>query len=224
MKRGIAIAIVLTATGLVALGATFGPDLYAYVKVEDAIEQHTTAYTVNGGPWPQLQDSCALCHGAKGQAKNAEYASLAGQPASYIESQLHAFAEGRRKNPYMAPLAASLSSEKIAMLGAYYARQPAEISESHPVDKVLVERGKKVVAKSSCTSCHGGNLMGTAIAPRLAGQGEFYLVDQLVAFQKKTRVDPTQAMNSLIASLSDSDLKAVANYLANLNPENVSAK
>jgi cytochrome c553 len=54
--------------------------------------------------------------------------------------------------------------------------------------------------------------------PRLAGQGEAYLVAQLVAFKRGERPDPTEAMNTTAASLSDQDIKTAARYLAGLTP------
>jgi cytochrome c553 len=99
MKRAVVLGAVVAAAGVAALGGVVGPDLLAAYRFEKALDRHAGDYQTNGGSWPQLQDTCALCHGPRGQSKNAQYASLAGLSASYIESQLRAFAEGRRRNP-----------------------------------------------------------------------------------------------------------------------------
>ncbi|WP_434707097.1 c-type cytochrome [Pseudomonas sp. R1-1] len=97
-----------------------------------AVDQRDAAYQANGGAWPQLQDTCALCHGASGQPRDAQYAALAGQPTAYIENQLRAFAEGRRHSAQMQPLAANLTDEQIKRLASYSAEQQPGVTEAPP--------------------------------------------------------------------------------------------
>ena len=85
-------------------------------------------------------------------------------------------------------------------------------------DDALDQRGQRVVAANGCAACHGEKLSGGPLAPRIAGQGQLYLSDQLSAFKCGQRTDPTQAMNAMAGTLSDEDIKAVAHYLAKLNP------
>ncbi|WP_434671934.1 c-type cytochrome [Pseudomonas sp. R1-15] len=75
-----------------------------------------------------------------------------------------------------------------------------------------------MVAANGCAACHGEKLSGGSLAPRIAGQGQLYLSDQLSAFKRGQRTDPTQAMNAMAGTLSDEDIKAVAHYLAKLYP------
>jgi cytochrome c553 len=60
--------------------------------------------------------------------------------------------------------------------------------------------------------------MGGPLGPRLAGQAEVYLADQLTAFKGGELQDPTQAMNGIADSLSEGEIKATARYVAGLTP------
>ncbi|SDI46225.1 Cytochrome c553 [Pseudomonas panipatensis] len=218
MKRALVISALTAATALVAAGAIYGPEMYAGYRFMSALDEHDAQYQANGGAWPQLQDTCALCHGAHGQPRDAQYASLAGQSAAYIEAQLHAFADGHRHSPQMSPLAANLNGEQIKLLAGYFSQQKAEWTEPGASNKPLEQRGQDLVATKACTACHGKGLSGGPIAPRIAGQGEFYLIDQLTAFKRGDRKDPSQAMNAMASSLSDDDIQAIAHYLGTLAP------
>lgn len=132
MRRSIAIGAGIAVAGIAVLGTVYGPQLWNAYRFMDTLDRMAAAYEADAGPWPQLQDSCALCHGRRGRSSNAHYPSLAGLPASYIESQMRAFADGRRRNPQMSPLAAALSDEQIKKLAAYYARRTPKDDE--PVD------------------------------------------------------------------------------------------
>lgn len=218
MKRAIVIATVVATAALAGAAAYYGPPLLAGQHFMSTLDEHEAKYRANGGAWPQLQDTCALCHGAGGQPANTQYASLAGQPAAYLEAQLRAFAEGRRHSPQMGALAASLTPQQITFLADYFSRQTPHVSEATVSDPSLEQRGKAKVAASGCVACHGENLSGSPLAPRIAGQGQVYLVEQLTAFKQGRRQDPSQAMNALAGTLSAEDIEAVAHYLANLAP------
>lgn len=218
MKRAVVIGAVVTVAALAVSSAIYGPEMVAGYRFMDALDRYYAGYEANGGAWPQFQDSCALCHGANGQPRDARYAALAGQPAAYLEAQLHALAQGRRHNPQMGPLAANLSEAQIKTLAEYFARQQPETTEMPSADEALAQRGQAVVAARGCSACHGEKLSGGPIGPRIAGQGEVYLLDQLKAFKQGQRQDPTQGMNAVAGSLSEEDLKATAHYLATLTP------
>ena len=77
-----------------------------------------------------------------------------------------------------------------------------------------IDAGK---AKSaSCAGCHGGAGISPApIYPNLAGQKEMYLYRQLAAFKSGTRINAVMA--SMVAGLSDDDMKNIAAYYASLS-------
>jgi len=64
--------------------------------------------------------TCAACHGAEGISPSPIWPNLAGQKEQYLIKQMKDFRDGNRKDPMMAPMAASLSDEDIANLAAYY--------------------------------------------------------------------------------------------------------
>ncbi|MCY1484347.1 cytochrome c oxidase, cbb3-type, subunit III [compost metagenome] len=219
MKRPFLIGTTVITAGLAAAATLLGPELLTGYRFMDALDGYYSDYEANGGPWPQIQDSCALCHGVRGQPRDGQYAALAGQPAPYIESQLHAFAQGRRHSAQMGPLAASLTDAQIKSLADYFSRQTPETTEAPGQDAALAKQGKAVVAARGCIACHGENLSGGPLGPRIAGQGEGYLLDQLQAFKQGQRQDPTQAMNAMAGLLSEDELKATVHYLSSLAPK-----
>ena len=66
---------------------------------------------------------CAACHGADGNSQSPDFPRLAGQYEDYLVKALNDYKSGARKNPIMAPQAASLSKRDIADLAAFYSRQ-----------------------------------------------------------------------------------------------------
>lgn len=218
MKRAAVIGAIGAVVALAVSGALYGPELVSGYRFMNALDQYYAGYEANGGDWPQFQDSCTSCHGVNGQPRSAQYAALAGQTAAYIEAQLHAFADGRRRSPQMAPLAADLNEEQIKSLAAYFARQRPETTEMPSADATLAQRGQVTVAARACSACHGEKLSGGPLGPRLAGQGELYLQDQLRDFKQGRRQDPSGAMNAMASSLADDEIEATAHYLASLKP------
>lgn len=213
MRRSVMTAL-LFSLPLLTAGAYFGPQLVSGYFFMNALATADAASQASSGPWPQLHDTCTLCHGSKGQSGNAQYPQLAGQSAAYIEAQLHAFADGKRESPLMHPLAASLSDAEISSLAAYFSHQTPEALEAEVDNAFLAQSGRDLVAAKSCSACHGPNLEGGPIAPRIRGLGEHYLRNQLTAFKQGRRIDPTHAMNTVAATLSEQGIIALAYFVA----------
>lgn len=200
----------------VLLLVLLGRDLLDLVRLMDYIEKSTAASLANGGPWPQLSETCLGCHGFDGSSQDQRYPSLAGQPAAYTAAQLRSFASGQRASQTMGPLAMTLSAEEIEQLSAYYAKQPIQENRSFEPAPALREKGQQLVASRGCAACHGEGLMGRDLNPRLAGQGYDYLVAQLDAFAAGTRSEATGTMKQLAAGASPEERQAMATYLASL--------
>lgn len=66
---------------------------------------------------------CMSCHGPRGVSRVASYPSLAGQDREYLLAQLRDFKAGRRENPMMNSMVASLSDTDMQQLAAYFAAQ-----------------------------------------------------------------------------------------------------
>lgn len=66
---------------------------------------------------------CAACHGADGNSTSPEFPRLAGQHPDYLLKALTDYKSGARKNAIMNGFAASLSSQDMQDLAAYFSRQ-----------------------------------------------------------------------------------------------------
>jgi cytochrome c553 len=218
MKRAIIIGVLIGVAGLSGVSAMYGRELIDGIPFERAMGDIGRADEANAGRWPQKQETCFFCHGARGQSLNSWYPSLAGQPEAYVIEQLHAFADDRRRNPYMGPLARSLTDDQTEAMAAYFARQTPARNEAVQPDPALRQRGLALIRAGTCQACHGMALMGKDKTPRLAGQGEGYLANQLTAFKTGQRLNPTGPMNGIAAMLSADDIRALANYIASLSP------
>lgn len=181
---------------------------------------------------------CGACHGATGLSSMPTYPNLAGQQAAYIAKQLADFKSGERTDMVMAPMAASLSEQDMADLGAYFSNQKrgaeqavAATDDSAPavvaapasnVEVVTSTTAKAIYAgdvkagqekSAMCVACHGadGNSL-VSMYPKLAGQSANYLSKQLADFKSGARVDPV--MIGMVAGLSAADMDDLAAYYA----------
>jgi cytochrome c553 len=76
----------------------------------------------------KAKEICQACHGLDGNSATPDYPKLAGQYPDYLAKALRDYQAGRRKNPIMAGMAASLTPADIENLGAYYAAQPSVLA------------------------------------------------------------------------------------------------
>lgn len=162
---------------------------------------------------------CAACHGADGNSTIAANPGLAGQHADYIAVQLAAFKSGARPSPIMQGMAAGLSPEDMASVGAYFqAQKPAPTALAR--DKALATRGQqiwragiKVLGVPACAGCHGAAGHGIPSQyPRLSGLHQDLSLGWLKAYATGAR--PHVVMGPIAARLSENDMKAVAEYIA----------
>ena len=176
-----------------------------------------------------LYPVCTACHGPAGQGNQAMNApKLAGQEAWYIVKQMQLFqndargtAPGDMQGMQMAAMAKGpqLASEQaLQNLAAYIGTFPEE-----PVASTVsgdVEAGK--AAYMVCAACHGDKAQGNeAMAgPRLAGQNDWYLVNQIKKFKQGQRgyhdMDlGGRQMRPMVATLADD--AAINNVVAYIN-------
>jgi len=159
---------------------------------------------------------CFTCHGPNGNSQNPDYPILAGQSWRYVYIQLKDFKEGRRSNPVMSPLAASLSREEMIALGNLFAAQKPQ-GIAFKADGARVEAGKKISDAVLCPMCHLGGFVGQNEIPRVAGQYPQYVKKQLNDFKAKRRTNDAGNMTSVAGTLSDEDIENLSHYIANLN-------
>ena len=160
-------------------------------------------------------EPCAACHGRDGNATIPGTPSLAGQPVYFTHWQLIKYRDGRRKDPVMAPLAATLSDADMADLSAYYAAQRPRRRPS-VTDPARVEAGRPLADRYHCTSCHRPGLVGQEQAARLAGQDLDYLLRLLRAFRARTASDLDGTMTVATQPLTDEEIVSLVHFIATL--------
>src|SRR6266851_5153660 len=160
-------------------------------------------------------ETCFACHGPDGNSQNPDYPILAGQTWRYVYIELKDFKEGRRSDPQMSPIAATLSQEDMIALGNYFAAQkPLPIK--FQADGAKVEAGRKTSDRVLCPMCHGGGFVGENEIPRVAGQWPQYVKKQLEDFKTRRRTNDAGNMTSVAATLSDADIENLSHYIGNL--------
>lgn len=170
------------------------------------------------------QAACASCHGKDGGGQ-ASFPRLAGLDATYLRSQLDAFASGTRLNPVMEPVAKALTPQDRAAMAAYYAALPVpgtlvspppSAADDRSIGARLVREGAWSRGIPACEQCHarGGTGVGTTFPP-ITGQPAGYVSAQLNAWKAGTRKnDPLQLMRAVSEKLTTEEIAAVSEWLA----------
>ena len=71
---------------------------------------------------------CAACHGPDGNKPTGpDFPVLAGQYPDYLKKALSDYKSGKRNNPIMKGFAATLSTQEMDDLAAWFASQPSEL-------------------------------------------------------------------------------------------------
>lgn len=165
---------------------------------------------------PAGAEVCVACHAHAGQSDKPQYPILAGQTPRYIYLQLRDFQEGRRHDPLMSPIAATLTRDQMRELAAWYGAQKPYEQSTFQVDAEKARLGKAKADETLCTMCHLGGFAGQNEIPRVAGQHYAYIVKQLTAFKTRQRTNDAGNMTAVSATLSDADIENIAHYLAGL--------
>ena len=177
------------------------------------------------GTGPITVTACVPCHGSAGTAATQaapNFPKLDGQHAAYLDKQLREYKSGTRKSTVMAPIIAALKKQQISDMAKHFASQPkargavqnAQLAAS---GKVLYEEGNRTTGVPGCVGCHLSDGAGHERYPRLAGQPQAYIVQQLTDFKSGTRSnDRAHVMRAVAGRLTDEEIKAVAEYLAGL--------
>ena len=159
--------------------------------------------------------ACAACHGPDGNSQSGQFPNLAGQTWRYIYVQLKDYKEGRRADPVMTAMAASLSRQDMIDLGNYYAAQPGKPS-TFKADEAKVKLGLAKANETLCLMCHLGGFSGQNEIPRVAGQQYDYIVKQMLDFKARKRTNDAGNMTSVAQTLSEADIENLAHYITSL--------
>jgi cytochrome c553 len=173
-------------------------------------------------PPAALLQACAACHGAGGQSREPTMPSLAAQPRLFTETQLVLIREGLREVPTMTGVMQGMSDETIRALAAYFEAQPLRSPSSATPSAGrpdAVQRGAALSRQGLCGSCHLSDYRGQQQVPRLAGQQEAYLLASMQHLRDRPGPGRDTLMTATLQGLSDSDLGALAHYLAHQVPQ-----
>ncbi|HYJ40314.1 MAG TPA: c-type cytochrome [Steroidobacteraceae bacterium] len=172
-------------------------------------------------------DYCLLCHGTNANGNYGIRApKLSGMEPWYLARQLENFASGARGTPAedapgheMGPVGMRLKAEgtldaAVQFIGKLDSKRPA------PTITGDVAHGKKLY--ENCASCHGAKGEGNASlnSPALAARSDWYLVAQLVNYQKGLRGTDERdtygaQMRAIVTTLPDE--KAIKDVVAYIN-------
>jgi cytochrome c553 len=188
-----------------------------------------------GGTFGEMRIDCIRCHGLDGTGDaSGAFPRLAGQGAWYLYKTLNDFAQGRRQNEVMTPIARTLTDEQMREVAAYYASLPAKsVPGTSTAGPETLQEGGAVAAVGSvadgvpaCIGCHGAEGEGQPpIVPALAGQSAPYLEHQLQQWKAGERDgDPLGVMEAIARNMSDDQIHAVAAYYAALPPQRAGAE
>jgi cytochrome c553 len=170
---------------------------------------------------------CKTCHGLSGQGYRGYFPMprLAGQQPTYIENQLRAFIERRRKNPVMFNVAHVLSPSMVAALAEQFrSLNPNPIGgapkEPLALGKTIFEEGLPEANIAACSACHGPEAKGKDEIPRLAGQLFPYAVKVLTNWDKERGLGSAKDTSAIMVptthNLTPSQIAAIAAYVSNL--------
>lgn len=186
----------------------------------------TPRVAAQGTPPPAVAP-CLTCHGPAMDGADAAPGGpaiprLGGQHPDYLEKQLREYKSGKRKNDLMSGLLASVSRRQIADMAAHFSaetpvRRPTTNAELAARGRTLFEDGNAASGVPGCIGCHLDGGVGAPRYPRLAGQRQSYLVQELTSFKTGTRMnDRARVMREIARKLTDDEIRAVAEYLAGL--------
>ena len=162
---------------------------------------------------------CQGCHkrGATGSISGA-YPRLAGQHATVLIEQITDIRSGKRSNPKMKPFAHEqiVSPQEIADIAVYLQGLPIASNFGRGPGTELA-RGKELYVRD-CATCHGDKGEGSAekFFPMVAGQHYKYLLREAHFIRDGERGNANPDMVKVIKPYTDSDLEAVADYMADL--------
>ncbi|HSK40176.1 MAG TPA: cytochrome C [Arenibaculum sp.] len=219
--RKLVLAVLLAAGGAAAVSAPARP------WAEDS---HEKGRAIVVGAYELGPDgACFHCHGVDGAGiAEAGFPRLSAQFHDVLLKALRDYADGRRPNPIMQPIAQALGTEEMRQVSAYYAAQKGIPHETVPeADRELLQLGERLSAEgdpdqgiSACSNCHGPAGAGTPpIFPYLAGQHAIYVEEQLLLWKRGLRDgDPGGIMEHIASRMSYRQIRAAAVYFASLQP------
>ena len=201
-----------TPTGALAAGQTAALDARLQAIEHDPAAMQSLVQAGRN----QTDTFCVYCHGSGGNSVNPDIANLAEQNPAYLLAQMRQFADGQRKDEYvgvMQKLARTFTPREEVTIALYFSSMP--LTRRPAADTGLALKGAPIFAQH-CAACHGGSGMGRGEYPRIAGQQPKYVMRTLKNFRKDAASRPSVVMSSATARLKNTDMQALAAYVASL--------
>lgn len=168
------------------------------------------------------RNACITCHGMNGEGDGVGTPRLAGLDQGYLLKQLRDYADGRRRDEVMGPVARALEDEDMLRVSTWYAQLPAATANRQGPPgpehvRNLYLEGDPGRTLPACAACHGPDGNGRAGGPALSGQPVAYLIDQFRRWrQSERRNDARNMMLEISQRLSEEEVEALSAYLAAL--------
>ncbi len=204
--------------GVLATGAAAQVNSVKVAPGDDLKPLYATVADVAEGK--RIADrSCSHCHGANGVSSDKGVPNLAGQRPAYLLIELRAYKGGARAEKAMEDVVKILNDDTLVQVSAYYASLPPA-APSRAAAKQVAFKDPVIAGKAAaagCAGCHGdtgvSKIPGT---PSLVGLDPKYLVTAMQAY--KTGQRKNDLMKSLLAAVSEADMKSIALYFATQKP------
>lgn len=152
-----------------------------------------------------LSAVCGGCHGARGVSDDASTPSLAGQDPQYLMKAIRSY-RTTRQHWGMQRFVAGLSDKDIENIAAFYAVQKPRAAG------IVLATTKDLAQK--CNRCHDVNDgSAAAVAPKIRGQDQDYLIMAMRAYRDGKRASST--MHTMSYVYSNAVIESIASYYAN---------
>jgi nitrous-oxide reductase len=190
--------------------------------------------------------NCIGCHGADANTplRPDHFPKLAGQNKGYLINQITDIKRGARDDGMttvmtgvmqglndkdIEALAEWLSSLKGPSAKVVVAKKEIPVKTEVPVavtpevvmkpsTDVVTMEGARLYKKEGCFACHGADAKTSLqpLAPKLAGQGQAYLVTQLKDMKSGARHNETTVMKAIMETVSEAEIEPIAEWLSTL--------
>jgi cytochrome c553 len=157
---------------------------------------------------------CASCHGTSERPPLANMPSLAGQQPEFLVLQMFLLREGLRDVPQMAGMLKGVTDRELTDMASYFAGQKPFRGPRGKTDEKRRARGADLAKSLGCGSCHMSDYRGQQQVPRLTHQREDYLAAAMKDYRDNKRSGSDTSMNAVLYQVADSDIQALAHYLA----------
>jgi cytochrome c553 len=161
----------------------------------------------------QKAQLCTACHGDSGVPQQNTTPVIWGQQLGYLYLELRDYNSGARKNDQMSAVAAGLQRDDMMALAQYFSQKPWPNLGQPAASQAAAAQALRATNSVVCTSCHQEGYKGEGTQPRLAGQQKDYLAQTMLDFRDGKRGN-NPGMADLMKSISESDIPAIAEYLA----------